>query len=470
MGDQPARSQEQRAGASGASGAPASEGRAGTDWRRVHLWQVQPVRDVLLIGAAYLMLHVGYLLKTVTVPMLLAMGLAYLFEPLVKRMVRVKWVSRHGAAAALIVGGAVVVVVPVLVGIGFATVQGAALAGSIATSTRNVVMVVQSPAAMEQSIEPLQHLQAYQALPKGLWRALAEDLSERRRKVVEYQKAIDEERPPPFSKVEIQRYQLLETAVHWVQENADAIARAVGQRAVRGGAEAVSAALGAVKSLGVLVFTGFLTAFFFFFFSSGWGKVLAFWHGLIPEKRKGRVIDLLQQMDRVIAGFVRGRLIICALQSVFFSIAYWLVGVPAPLIVGPVVGVLCIVPYLGLISIPLSILLLALDSGGSHTWLWIILAPIVVYVVAQALDDYLLSPMIQGKATDMDTPSILFASLAGGVLAGFYGVLLAIPVAACIKILLRELFWPRVKAWAEGRAPDVLPISQGDTGMAPTKR
>jgi predicted PurR-regulated permease PerM len=58
----------------------------------------------------------------------------------------------------------------------------------------------------------------------------------------------------------------------------------------------------------------------------------------------------------------------------------------------------------------------------------------------------------------MDTPTIVFASLAGGALMGVYGLLIAIPLAACLKILLREIFWPRFKAWAEGRARDFLPI------------
>jgi predicted PurR-regulated permease PerM len=92
----------------------------------------------------------------------------------------------------------------------------------------------------------------------------------------------------------------------------------------------------------------------------------------------------------------------------------------------------------------------------------VVLAPVVVFAVAQAMDDYVLTPRIQGQSTDMNTPAILFASLAGGVLAGVYGLLLAIPVAACLNILLKEVFWPKFKEWAEGRASDFLPIEGGD--------
>ena len=166
-------------------------------------------------------------------------------------------------------------------------------------------------------------------------------------------------------------------------------------------------------------------------------------------------------MDRVIAGFVRGRLTIAFILMLYYTLGYWIVGVPAPLILGPAVGLLTLVPYGAGIGVPVAMVLMWLDpaSGVRGEWWWIIGGVLAVHGVQQVLDDYVLTPRIQGKTTNMDTPSILFASIAGGVLAGFYGLLLAIPAAACVRILLREVFWPRFKAWSEGKAKDLLPIS-----------
>ena len=68
---------------------------------RIHLWQIQSVRDVLLIGAAYGLLYLGYVLQSITVPMLVALGLAYISEPLIQRMMQWRfytWSCRGGGA------------------------------------------------------------------------------------------------------------------------------------------------------------------------------------------------------------------------------------------------------------------------------------------------------------------------------------------------------------------------------------
>jgi predicted PurR-regulated permease PerM len=169
-------------------------------------------------------------------------------------------------------------------------------------------------------------------------------------------------------------------------------------------------------------------------------------------------------MDRVIAGFVRGRLTICLCQIVLFTIAYLIIGVPAAFIVGPIVGLLTLVPYGASLGMPVAMLLMALSptlhNDFRDSWWFIIGAPVLVQGISQVLDDYILTPKIQGKNTDMSMPMILFASIAGGVLGGVYGLLLAIPVAACAKILYLELLVPRLKAWAAGKAADPLPFSR----------
>ena len=134
------------------------------------------------------------------------------------------------------------------------------------------------------------------------------------------------------------------------------------------------------------------------------------------------------------------------------AVGWFIAGVPYSIALGLIVGIFCAVPYLSVIGLPIAIGLLAveqysLDPSARMAWWAIILWPTVVYGVAQFLDDWVLTPSIQGKSTKLDPVSIVVAVLAGGALAGIYGMLLAVPVAACIRIMLKEVFLPRINEW-----------------------
>ena len=545
-----------------------------SDWRQLRLWQIQPIRDALIILAVVGLVYLGYILSVVTVPILIALLLAYLFEPLVRWVSGRGWVSRPFAALAIIVITGLVVVVPAAVGGVFAVMQGGKLLRDTAVGVRDVLASAAKPtderllqrvpeesgwralrdflvdqqarAAQRRAAEsvnsattpsPFPPPSAEPAAPAGSNSTPADPTTpsatpatapsgspsaadgtgpaadaaspatsslaptpaptsvtpapeptstNEPRSVRSASESTDEEPSPdeliaagllppdvlePDSTTaaagprpartgfEVPLFDLDATdVVKWLRSNAETIT----SRLLTTSVDAVAIGVGFGQWLFAVVFGGFLTAFFFYYFCTGWGRVLGFWGSLIPERRKGRTFELLAQMDTVIAGFVRGRLTIAFLLGIFLTGAYWFIGVPAPLILGPIVGALFIVPYINVIGVPVAILLLwfqpAVHWDFQENWWWIISAPPGVYAIAQFLDDWVLSPTIQGKSTNMDAPSILFASMAGGVLAGVYGLLLAIPAAACLKILLREIVWPRFRAWGRGEARDPLPI------------
>lgn len=438
------------------------------DWRTLRLWQIQPLRDLAVLVAIVGVLYLGKLLSVVTVPILLAMLLAYLFEPVVRWLISFRSFSRQGAAVAIIVAVGVLIVGPVVLGAGFAVVQGTAFAQR---TTQNVLRLADAVGKPEDAA-------LVERLPSDSWRRLAGKLINLR---TEAEKARAREAggggataaPQTESdffeseaaqemadQTTLQVYRAVESAFDWVKNAAPTI----GKQALSTGVSALEVVLNWVMRLGYLIFGGFLTAFFFFFFCTGYGKVLGFWERLIPERRRSATFQMVAQMDVVISGFVRGRLTIGAILIVYYTVGYWLIGVPAPLILGPIAGVLSLVPYAAfIVGAPTAMILLWLGPNlfdwQSAAW-WVLAGPLIVHGLSQVLDDYILTPSIQGKSTGMDTPTILFASLAGAVLAGFYGLLVAIPVAACIRILLIHTVWPRVQEWAEGKARDPLPISR----------
>ena len=417
---------------------PDSSQRSLPEWAKLHLWQIQPVRDVLLGLAVVGLVWVGQATSVVTVPLLLAILLAYLFEPVISWATGRLNVSRRVAVGAIIGLGLTFVVVPAVIGVSVGVAQ---LAGFGARTIDNIRAVEEAQRA--ETPEDAEDVFAVWAARHGedefspTWRWVYEQLTR-------------EDGDPSMLR------EALGAGVEFVEANREEVATTLstfGIETVRRIVRWVGAFLG-------FGFLAFLTIFFFFFTATEWVKLKRFGTSLLPDRNRDRVIDLVRKCDRVIAGFIRGRLTIAFLQAVVFSIGYFLAGVPGAFLLGPVVAILSIVPYLALVGLPVSISLLWLEGHTDFrgNWWWVLGAPTAIYFLGQALDDYVFTPLIQGKSTGMDTPTILFATLAGGALFGVFGLLIAIPIAACVKIFIQEIFWPRFKEWAEGRKGDPLPI------------
>jgi len=138
-------------------------------WYDRHLWSIQPIRDLLLLASVFGVLYIGWLISIVTVPLLLAILLAYLFEPVMKKLHARLGVSRQVASAMVIVTAAVVVLVPLLVGVGYAALQAASLARSV---TNNATLLSEVVASDNEG-------PTTEDLPsRGGWRFLGEELLE----------------------------------------------------------------------------------------------------------------------------------------------------------------------------------------------------------------------------------------------------------------------------------------------------
>ncbi len=413
----------------GKSGAP------GDGPHQLHLWQIQAVRDLLLAAAIALVVWLGYEMRAVTVPLLVALLLAYLFEPVVARLS-----ARRAATRPLVVGG-ILATVGVLV-LGTLAVLIPAAAGQTATLVRDY----------QQG--------AFRHTATQLAGRLPEGLREQAAALIQYlpadpREAAPSEAPPPQDPVEDESR--VRALVRQELQGAREEPRWLG--VARGGMKAVGALLGGVVRFG---FLAFLIPFYFYFFSVSFPAFVRFGRGLVPGRNRKRVFELVGKMDGVVAGFVRGRIVISLLMGAMLAIGWWIVGVPYSIILGIVAGIFCAVPYLGAVGVPVAVLLLAFKElgapgGEAMAWWGILLWPTLVFGVVQTIEGYVLVPMIAGKATNLDPVTIVVAVLAGGSIMGIYGMLLGIPVAACLKVIFTDVLLPKVRAWTSGEAPDPLP-------------
>ncbi len=162
------------------------------------------------------------------------------------------------------------------------------------------------------------------------------------------------------------------------------------------------------------------------------GKLL----DLVPLKHRTEVTDGLQQINRIISGYLRGQALVCLALGSFYSCGLWLVGLNLGLLVGFLAGIISFIPYVGSISGFLMAMILVITQYG--TWPKIA-AVIAVFAVGQFIEGNFLTPKLVGENIGLHPVWVMFALLAGGVLLGLLGMIIAVPAAAIIGVLLRYL-------------------------------
>ncbi len=163
-----------------------------------------------------------------------------------------------------------------------------------------------------------------------------------------------------------------------------------------------------------------------------WEDVLQAMKRLLPERIAPVVIALVRECDAVLAAFFHGQLLVMLTLGCIYAVGLSLLGMQVGVLIGLVTGVLSIVPYLGVVIGLISASLVVLVQTGN----WHDVLPILIlFGVVQVLDGMFITPHLVGHRIGLHPVVVIFAVLTGGVVAGFTGVLLALPVAALIRVL-----------------------------------
>ncbi len=153
---------------------------------------------------------------------------------------------------------------------------------------------------------------------------------------------------------------------------------------------------------------------------------------IVPRRYLQDVKEVLRRLSIVLGGLIRGQFLVCTILAAYYTVAFTAVGVEMALLLGIFSGFLNLVPFVGpLTSLGLTLFLSVL-SGGQITQCVSILG---VFLVANLVDNTVLTPRIVGKQMGISPLTIILALLAGGELLGFLGILLALPIMAMVKVL-----------------------------------
>lgn len=150
----------------------------------------------------------------------------------------------------------------------------------------------------------------------------------------------------------------------------------------------------------------------------------------ISRENKKEFKEALEEIDRIISGFIRGRIIVCFIVGTLIGIGLYFLNLKFALIIGIVSGVFNFVPYLG----PIVGVILALIFALGNSW-WTLLMILILFVLVNQLEAIYLNPNILGKGLGLHPLTVILSILICGQLLGILGVLVAVPLAAIFKVL-----------------------------------
>ena len=169
-------------------------------------------------------------------------------------------------------------------------------------------------------------------------------------------------------------------------------------------------------------------------------------YALVPRTHHIPLSRVLLNLERIVGGYIRGQVITSALMGVFMFVLLRVVGVESALPIAVFAALVDVLPYIGGLLLLAPALLATLPLGPV-----ISLTVLGLIVVYQEVESRLLIPLLYGRSLRLPSSVVLVALLAGGVLYGVVGALLALPVAAAALMLLEEL---RVALPGETETPD----------------
>ena len=198
--------------------------------------------------------------------------------------------------------------------------------------------------------------------------------------------------------------------------------------------ELATAAVGGVFSvLGVLAEL-LLIPVFSYYFMTDWPNLMLRIDHMVPPRRRADVREVARDIDRVVAGWVRGQAIVTTTLAVLYAIGFTAIGMPLSLPIGLLVGGLTVIPFVGTFVGASVALLVTLAAGGGAQMLGMVAG---VILCLHLLEAAVLTPKIVGHRVGLSESGALLAVVAGGKLLGFVGVVLAVPIAATTAVLVR---------------------------------
>lgn len=185
-------------------------------------------------------------------------------------------------------------------------------------------------------------------------------------------------------------------------------------------------------------FTIILVPFFFIFMLKDHEKFAPNIYGKFSGERRTWIKKTLEDIDRVLGSYVQGQVLISFLLATMMFIGYLIIGLDYALLLAIFAFFMNMIPFIGpWISLAPAIIVALITDPMDVVWVC------VVTVIAQQIESNLITPNIMGKSLDIHPLTVISLVLAAGNIAGFIGIIIAIPTYAVIKVIVTNIYHER---------------------------
>ncbi|ULO09074.1 AI-2E family transporter [Paenibacillus sp. 19GGS1-52] len=209
--------------------------------------------------------------------------------------------------------------------------------------------------------------------------------------------------------------------------------------------------IGVISSIVVIIAT--LPIILYYMLKDG-HKLSPILQGLIPKKYRKEGQDMLKDIDSALSSFIVTRVLLNVVLGIMLYIGFLIIGLPYSLLLALISIPLNFIPYVGSLLAAVPVLIVGfIESPTLALW------ALIIIVIAQQIQDNVLSPIIYGKSLDVHPLTTVVLVLIGGDFFGIIGVLIALPVYMIIKIIFLRIYEIIVAERVE-EVPEQVPVTK----------
>jgi predicted PurR-regulated permease PerM len=236
---------------------------------------------------------------------------------------------------------------------------------------------------------------------------------------------------------------LIENVVVWYQRSVPAdiqaqiatLAQQAGGSVAQGLQAGIARTLSFVTNTFGLVLGLVVIPFFLFYVLYDRDKVMHGTLNLIPGRFRTDALNLIRVVDDILSAYIRGQLLLCLFIGIMATVGLTLLGVRFPAVLGLMAGVFEILPFIGpILGLVPAVIVAVIQAPLLGLW------TLLLFLGIQQAENLFLVPRISGKAVQLHPAIIMVVLVLGNQIAGFWGLVLAVPVTAIIRDVFRYLY------------------------------